>query len=404
MNTFDVVVRVVAIFGVVVVCGVALWIGAVVAASTSRRGDRDAAVSARLDRVMPISRPGRQNESQRADVAYLLAASQLEDSRARHAAEVRYLRASSPAPWEFVSRPDLTPPLPQDDRRLSAGELSAFEDPPALPARARDDRGDLDKFVGFVVAVAVVIAVLCGFTLKQIANGTLGYLSESIERVSEGEGPDWPWEARDGAAGRRWGVTSSGELRAALARVDVVASRPDPAGYDRDVFGTEWTDETSAPLGQNGCDTRNDVLRRDLTGVVLEDDGCVVAAGKLADYYTGTTIRFNRNNATAVQTDHIVPLSYAYDMGASSDEWSDVEREAFANDPRNLVAVDGPTNLSKGDQPPSEWLPPNRGARCTYLWRFFRVVDHYDLAVTEADAAVGKRIAPQCGTTRGGGR
>ena len=130
-----------------------------------------------------------------------------------------------------------------------------------------------------------------------------------------------------------------------------VKGRAPKAGYDRDLFGPAWAD-----TDRNGCDTRNDVLRRDLTSITLKPgtNGCVVLSGPLQDPYTGQTISFVRSQDTssAVQIDHVVALADAWHKGAQ--EWSAETREQFANDSANLRAVDGSTNQRKGagDAPP----------------------------------------------------
>ncbi len=95
-----------------------------------------------------------------------------------------------------------------------------------------------------------------------------------------------------------------------------VKGRAPKTGYDRDLFGQSWSDDVTVDGGHNGCDTRNDVLRRDLTAIVTTDrsGGCVVSTGALADPYTGTSIAFTRGEDTsaAVQIDHIVALSDAF--------------------------------------------------------------------------------------------
>ena len=81
-----------------------------------------------------------------------------------------------------------------------------------------------------------------------------------------------------------------------------------------------------------------------------------VATGVLHDPYTNQTISFVRGAqvGAAVQIDHIVPLAYAWDMGAR--DWNDAMRVRFANDPANLLAVAGQANQDKGDQPPAAWM------------------------------------------------
>ncbi|MBO9553629.1 MAG: HNH endonuclease [Cellulomonas sp.] len=174
--------------------------------------------------------------------------------------------------------------------------------------------------------------------------------------------------------------------QAALRALSVRAPASD-AGYDRSRFGTAWAD-----IDRNGCDTRNDVLRRDLTAVVLKAGahGCVVQSGTLADPYTGTTIRFVRGSGSAaVQIDHVVALDAAWRTGAQA--WSATRREAFANDPANLLAVDGHANQDKGAADAGAWLPPDPGYRCVYAMRQVRVKAAYGLWVTrtERDALAG---------------
>lgn len=166
-----------------------------------------------------------------------------------------------------------------------------------------------------------------------------------------------------------------------------VRGRAPKTGYDRALFGQAWLD-----TDRNGCDTRNDVLRRDLTRDVLKADtnGCVLLSGRLDDPYTGTVIDFVRGQGTssAVQIDHVVALSDAWQKGAQ--QWPEVTRESFANDSLNLLAVDGPTNQSKGDGDAATWLPI-RPYRCAYAARIVAVKSTYHLWVTaaERDALAG---------------
>ena len=172
-----------------------------------------------------------------------------------------------------------------------------------------------------------------------------------------------------------------------------VKGRAPRTGYDRDLFGQAWAD-----VDRNGCDTRNDILRRDLTGPTLKDGthGCLVLTGTLADPYTGTRIAFVRGRGTsnAVQVDHVVALSDAWQKGAQ--QWSTRTRTAFANDPLNLLAVDGPTNQRKGDGDAATWLPPNKAYRCTYVARQIAVKHRYALAVTAAERDAMVRVLTAC--------
>lgn len=174
-----------------------------------------------------------------------------------------------------------------------------------------------------------------------------------------------------------WYVDGAAVAAAAAGLRTVNSSQ---VGYDRDLF-SDWSD-----LDGNGCDARNDILQRDLTSVVLRDgDDCVVERGMLTDPYTDEVIPFTRGVETsgAVHIDHIVPLAAAWTGGAN--EWSPERREAFANDPRNLQAVDGRANSAKGMRLPSEWMPLNTAFHCTYLAQITNVLTAYDLAVTPLD-------------------
>ena len=149
-------------------------------------------------------------------------------------------------------------------------------------------------------------------------------------------------------------AAARGTALAAVAELAVKGRAP-KTGYDRDQFGQRWYD-----LDRNGCDTRNDVLRRDLDNFTLKagTNGCLVLSGTLKGPYTGDTIRFVRGTSTSsdVQIDHVVALSDAWQKGAQ--QLSLAQRTALANDPLNLLAVDGPTNASKGDGDAATWLPP----------------------------------------------
>ncbi len=171
---------------------------------------------------------------------------------------------------------------------------------------------------------------------------------------------------------------------ALLSLRDVHIADSDPPAYTRSAFGDGWKDPD-----RNGCDARNDTLKRDLTSVKLKPgtQGCVVLAGTLHDPYTGMVIRFLRGNSTSefVQIDHIVPLAWAWRNGAW--EWTDDERLQFANSAENLLAVDGPTNQSKSDSGPSQWTPPNPAFRCEYSLRWVEIVSNSSLAMPISDVA-----------------
>lgn len=183
----------------------------------------------------------------------------------------------------------------------------------------------------------------------------------------------------------------------ATKAIDLLATLPikgraPKTGYDRALFGQAWAD-----VDRNGCDTRNDTLKRDLTGIKYTNSvPCKVQSGMLADPYTGTSINFLRGAATssAVQIDHVVALSDAWQKGAQ--QLTTEQRTAFANDPLNLQSTDGPTNMKKGDGDAATWLPPNKGFRCEYVARQISVKATYSLWITQAEHDAMARILADC--------
>ncbi|TYP88436.1 HNH endonuclease family protein [Blastococcus xanthinilyticus] len=189
-------------------------------------------------------------------------------------------------------------------------------------------------------------------------------------------------------------VASAGETTAlaALAAIEVKGRAP-RTGYDRDLFGSGWLD-----TDRNGCDTRNDVLKRDLQAETFKPGtrSCVVLTGTLADPYSGKTIAFQRGQDTSsdVQIDHVVALSDAWQKGAQ--QLDESRRRAFANDPLNLLAVDGPLNMQKGDGDAATWLPPARGYRCEYVARQVAVKATYALWMTQAEKNAIATVLSSC--------
>lgn len=179
--------------------------------------------------------------------------------------------------------------------------------------------------------------------------------------------------------------------RTQLAELQVKGRAP-KTGYGREEqFGRAWTD-----VDRNGCKTRNDILARDLTVTELKSDGCVVLRGSFTDPYTGTHIDFEHGERTSplVQIDHVVALSDAWQKGAQ--QLTAEQRLAFANDPLNLLAVDGPANSAKGDSDAASWLPPNRAYRCEFVGRQIAVKTKYGLWVTPAEHDAMQRVLDGC--------
>lgn len=179
----------------------------------------------------------------------------------------------------------------------------------------------------------------------------------------------------------------AGEAMAALETLAVKGRAP-KTGYERGQFGNGW--ET-----RDGCDMRNLILQRDLTGTVVNAQ-CQVVSGSLMDPYTGKAVPFRRGETSSqeVQIDHVVALSDAWQKGAQ--QLSPSSRFAFANDPLELLAVGGDANQQKGDGDAATWLPPNKPFRCQYVARQIAVKRKYQLWVTAAEKAAMTRILTSC--------
>ena len=172
-----------------------------------------------------------------------------------------------------------------------------------------------------------------------------------------------------------------------------VKGRAAKTGYTRAQFGQTWAD-----VDRNGCDTRNDMLKRDLTEIVfkIKTRNCVVESGVLLDRYSGETINFVRGNVTSmeVQIDHVVALSNSWQTGAF--KLSVIQRTALANDPMNLFAVKGRLNSQKGDGDAATWLPPLKSFRCAYVAQQIAVKAKYSLWVTAPEKDAMVRILTAC--------
>jgi hypothetical protein len=193
---------------------------------------------------------------------------------------------------------------------------------------------------------------------------------------------------------------STSALTVAQRQLRGLVVRPRPVGtegYDRDAFGSDWVDTDG-----NGCNQRDDVLLRDAvpgTTRVAQQDSCDhdVLAGTWHDAYTGHTLRFTDlkelSQAEAIQIDHVVPLAEAWVSGARG--WSDDRRETFANDLGELLAVDGPTNMSKSDGDPAAWRP-RKGYQCTYARHWIAIKARYRLAVDPSESSALEQMLGYC--------
>jgi hypothetical protein len=174
-----------------------------------------------------------------------------------------------------------------------------------------------------------------------------------------------------------------------------VKGRAPKTGYSRDAFGQRWAD-----VDRNGCDTRNDILKRDMTSIAYKAKtrNCVVLSGTLIDKYSGESINFVRGEVSSmeVQIDHVVALSNSWQTGAF--KLSLAQRTALANDPLNLFAVKGRLNSQKSDGDAATWLPPLKSFRCAYVAQQIAVKAKYSLWVVPPEKAAMLAILVQCPT------
>jgi len=167
-----------------------------------------------------------------------------------------------------------------------------------------------------------------------------------------------------------------------------IKGRAPKTGYQRSLFGDDWQTK-------DGCDMRNIILNRDLLNVAVNDK-CQVTRGTLNDPYTGKVITFMKSSSSSglVQIDHVVALSDAWQKGAQL--LTTQQRIQLANDPLELIAVDGKANQQKGDGDAATWLPSNKNFRCQYIARQIAVKHKYKLWVTQAERDAMFNILSKC--------
>ena len=223
-------------------------------------------------------------------------------------------------------------------------------------------------------AIAIILVGSLVITTFSLASPSSKYQIELLELASANEAEFDPIKAIETLA---------------------VKGRAPKTGYSRSAFGPAWAD-----VDRNGCDTRNDILKRDLTQITFrtKTKDCIVEIGVLADPFSGEIINFQRGVRTSalVQIDHVVALSNAWQTGIFKADLA--TRKNFANDPLNLLAVKGSLNSQKRDGDAATWLPPNKQFRCDYVSRQVEVKVKYGLWLTRAEKEAILRILsnPPC--------
>lgn len=253
---------------------------------------------------------------------------------------------------------------------------------------------DLDYFR--LPGVDQILADPTGDTLRREARGVIdGVLKEDkrlFDKHARAEltalGKQLAAGVQDHLPGGPTKATDYGTVEQFAAARDLlddldVKGKAAMTGYDRDEFGPAWSDAAGDfAWTRNGCDTRNDLLARDLDTVV--EANCRVLSGVLRDDpYTGTTIHYVYGNGNLIDGEHVVALGNSWATGSFA--WTEAKRAALANDPLNLIAVDAGENRSKGDGDAATWLPPNKAYRCAYVTRQVAVKARYGLWVAPAE-------------------
>ncbi|MFC3499821.1 HNH endonuclease family protein [Micromonospora krabiensis] len=163
-----------------------------------------------------------------------------------------------------------------------------------------------------------------------------------------------------------------------------VAAQGSTSGYSRDLF-PHWITISGS------CNTREQVLKRDGTSVVV-DGSCAATSGRWYSPYDGATW----TAASDVDIDHVVPLAEAWRSGASS--WTTSRRQSFANDLSRpqLIAVTDNVNQAKGDQDPSTWQPPLASYRCTYSKMWITVKYNWGLTLQSSEKSALQSMLNTC--------
>lgn len=231
------------------------------------------------------------------------------------------------------------------------------------------------RSVLILISGAIVLALLAGAMPKMVAE-------------SPALNIPFPWQSATQPAEQpsQSGQPAQPGTASAALNTLLVKGRAPKTGYSRDQFGSGWATV-------NGCSTRDIIMYRDLINVTLSGE-CTITSGLLNDTYTDKPIQYSKSNASAIQIDHVVALSDAWQTGAQ--QLSAAQRQQLANDPLELIAVSGPANQQKSDADAASWLPSNKAFRCDYVARQVAVKQKYTLWVTAAEQQAMKDILDSC--------
>ncbi|MFI0779355.1 HNH endonuclease family protein [Streptomyces sp. NPDC021212] len=172
-------------------------------------------------------------------------------------------------------------------------------------------------------------------------------------------------------------------LTEAIGKLKV--ARESRVGYERPSCGSTTTTMAATPARKSSWPRRSRQPR--------QGKDCKLTGGTWRSHYDDKTV----TDAGKLDIDHVVPLAEGWDSGAS--KWTAERRETYANDldaQRSLVAVSRGPNRSKGDQDPSEWLPPATDALCTYTTDWVSTKLRWNLNADHAEAKALHKAAKEC--------
>lgn len=242
---------------------------------------------------------------------------------------------------------------------------------------------------GVALAALVLMAASLG-NLESEKSQITPPLSQASPKQTSSVSDNLPHQTIEPSAATTGTPAHTGAASEALETLPVKGRAP-KTRYSREEFGERWAD-----IDHNGCNTRNDILNRDLTGKTWRGGthNCVVLTGTLQDPYSGQPMSFDKSRPEEIQIDHVVALSDAWQKGAQG--LTAQQRETLANDPLNLLAVNGRLNQKKSAGDAATWLPPDKAYRCEYVARQIAVKAKYHLWVTTAEHDAMARILGKC--------
>ncbi|MFI6939999.1 HNH endonuclease family protein [Streptomyces sp. NPDC050418] len=252
-----------------------------------------------------------------------------------------------------------------------------------------------------LLASCAALTVAAGCTPLQVerADGHFGTTSPSARKspVKASQKPKptpTPTPQRTPTLASKGFPPDARTARAQLAELQVAWGK-NWETYKRAEFGETWSDAVDVPGGRNGCDTRDDVLRRDLSDLKEGDrNPCVVVSGTLTDPYTGSKLPYYYRRASRIQTDHVVALGAAWRAGAWA--WTPQRRLDYANDLDVLLATDKAVNEVKSSQTPDKWKPPRQAYWCEYARRWTGIKAKYKLTVTAPEKLALQDLLATC--------